>query len=210
MAENDRGRPGDGPGKSGSSGRERVEGTLGRQFLARDAGAVARTREMVARIVRFHGYMIPAADRDDLVQEVMLQIWEALRKPAFDFSGRFESFVQVVAARRCIDWMRTRKPVSAINPAIPHDSPGPLDKLMQHERRALAREALSRLKESCRELIRLHVGEKLPYARIAERTGRSEGALRFQMYECIRQARQILDRIAQQHDDPNRGTARSR
>jgi RNA polymerase sigma factor (sigma-70 family) len=178
----------------------RSEDLLARRFLAKEARTVAEIRRMVARIVRFHGYGVPPGDRDDVVQETLLQIWEAVRKPTFDSSRSFGSFVQTVAARRCIDRMRTHKTTVPLNPGLPHSTTGPLGNLMQKERVDLVREVFDRLKEACRELIRLHITEKKTYGQIAERLGRTEGALRVQMHQCIREARTILDRIVEAKD----------
>ena len=154
-------------------------------------------------MVRFRGYGIPVGDREDVVQETLLQIWEAVRQPQFDPSRKFESFVQTVAARRCIDRMRTRRTTVPLNPGLVHTATGPLGSLMRTERVELARKVLDSLKKACRELIRLHVAEKKTYGQIAEDLGRSEGALRVQMHQCIRDARKILEGMLQ-GDGPGR------
>jgi RNA polymerase sigma factor (sigma-70 family) len=184
-------------------GNARSEELLAHRFLAKEAWVVAEVRRMVVRIVRFHGYGIPPGDREDVVQETLLQIWEATRKPTFDSSRSFGSFVKTVAARRCIDRMRTHKTTVPLNPRLPHTTTGPLGNLMQKERVDLVREVFDRLREACRELIRLHITEKKTYGQIAGRLGRTEGALRVQMHQCIREARTILDRIVEARDvDP--------
>jgi len=178
------------------SGRvHRFAETLGRAFRAREAEAVTQVRAVVTRMVRFRGYAIPSEDHRDLVQEVLLQLWEAVNRPDFDFNRSFEGFAALVAGRRCIDWVRTRKQTTQLSPSMAREGDGPLEHLMEEERVTIVHEVLDQLKESCRKLIRMHVGEKRTYREISGLVGRSEEALRFQMFRCIKEARAILDRI---------------
>ena len=62
---------------------------------------------------------------------------------------------------------------------------------------------MARLKESCVQLMRLHKVQGLSYAEIGMQLKRSEGALRFQMHECLEEAREILRRLSA---PPNRGS----
>ena len=172
--------------------RESASSTA-RAFVSRQPRAVSETRELVARIVAFRAYAVPPGDREDIVQEVMLQLWQAVEEPNFDLDRNFRGFIQVVAIRRCIDWTRTHKPTGGLPPHVAQREPGPLEQLVRDERIDVLREVLDRLGEGCRELIRLHVAEERTYGQIAELWGRSEGALRVQMFQCIRQARQILE-----------------
>ena len=60
----------------------------------------------------------------------------------------------------------------------------PDDTLLAREKRELAVEIFSKLKEPCRELLALRVGRGLTYGQMALLLGRSEGALRTQSYYC--------------------------
>ncbi len=166
-----------------------------RRFLARDAATVDGVAELVKRIVGFRGFFIPAAERQDVVQEVLLQLWDAAGRPGFDPRGSFEAFVRTIAYRRCIDWRRARRPLEPLDPALPDGLTGPEAQLLARERILLGSRVLALLKESCRELIKLHVTQRLTYAEIARRLHRSEGALRVQMVECLGEARKVLARI---------------
>ena len=120
--------------------------------------AVQEVRERVRRILGFRGYRIPKADLADLEQEVMSQLWQAVNRPSFDAAKGFWGFVEVVAGRRCIDWLRTKKPVTELTDEVHDGSAGPLRSVLAEERVRLAQAALAELGEPCRELIRLHVG----------------------------------------------------
>ena len=173
------------------------EDPLFRRFLERDPQALADVEFAVTRVVRFRGYAIPASDRRDVIQESLLQIWREASRPGFDYRQDFDAFVCLVAFRRCLDWRRARRPAAPIDSSIPDARQRPDEDALAREEVDLARRVLLELPEPCRDLIRLHVQEERPYREIAEMLGRTEGALRTQMWKCLEVARQILERLDQ-------------
>lgn len=53
-----------------------------------------------------HGFAAGAADRDDLVQEMLLAVWQAL--PAYNRACKLSTFVYRVAHNRALNWQRSR------------------------------------------------------------------------------------------------------
>lgn len=161
-----------------------------------DPDAVREVRKRITRIVSYRGLGVPAADRRDLEQEIMIQVWQAANRPEFDVAAGFWGFVEVVASRRCIDWLRSRREWSSIEvDELRSPERGPFDAAVTRDRRALAADILSRLDDECRQLISLRLGEGLAYARVAEIVGKSEGALRVQLHRCIGRARRIANKL---------------
>jgi hypothetical protein len=74
-----------------------------RRFVAGEPEATREALARIARMLAFRGYAIPAEERRDLAQEVATQVWLAAGRPEFDAERGFWGFVEVVAARRCID-----------------------------------------------------------------------------------------------------------
>ncbi len=167
-----------------------------RSIREADSPAIREIVQRVRRILGFRGYGIPEDDRRELEQVVMTQILKAIRRPDFDEAG-FWGFVEVVVSRRCIDWLRRRKPETRLEDAgdVADPSLGPLGQVLEREQRELVRGALARLPEGCRQLIELVTGQGKTYREAASILGRSEGALRVQMYRCIREAREVLAEI---------------
>ena len=176
-----------------STERSAQVAAMAQRFRDGDSTATERIRERVRRVVGFRGYGIPPEDRVDLVQAILLQVWQAVKRPDFDYTG-FWGFVEIVTSRRCIDWRRTRKVGTGLERVLTTPDPGadPLGEALQREKAELAQAALARLPEDCRELIRLHAGRGKTYSEIAESLGKSEGALRVQMHRCIKRAHEIL------------------
>ena len=156
---------------------------------------VSVVQTQVVRIVGFRGYYIPHDSRPDVTQEVMLGLWQALCRPDFQLAETFNGFVGTVVQRRCVDWMREHRQAKEVPspPSTTHESP-------VFERNVIAadlcRRVLRRLSEACRELICLREKENLSWAEIAERLGRSRGALRVQMHDCVERAREIRRQLS--------------
>src|SRR2546426_752903 len=167
---------------------------LARRFLLGEAAVVRWVETTVGRVVRFRGYRVPSEERHDLVQETLLETCQALARPGFAFSHGFVAFVRSIAYRRCVDWLRRRRAQDAIDPALPDGSVPADQRLVEKEERDLASEVLRDMRPACRALFRMHAGENLTYGQIARRLGRSEGALRTQMCECLREAREAFTR----------------
>jgi RNA polymerase sigma factor (sigma-70 family) len=72
--------------------------------------------------------------------------------------------------------------------------PSPAESAEASAERALLHRALGNLGGKCTEIIRLHYFEGWPYARIADREGRSEATMRGRMFECMRALRALMRR----------------
>ena len=153
--------------------------------------AVRIVRQRVRRILSSRGYRMQPETRNDLEQEVMTQLWQAVNRAGFA-SDRFWGFVEVVTARRCIDWLRTNRNFAELDEAVAATARGPLGATLARENRALAHAALAQLAKPCRDLIYMHFAMHKPYKELSALLGKSEGALRVQLHRCVSEARRIL------------------
>ena len=163
-----------------------------RQLRRGDPQAVLEVRQRVSKILAHGSLAIPLQERDDLEQEITMQVWQAVNRPQFDFFSGFWGFVEVVASRRCIDWLRSRRTTLEIPDAMTSNRPGPLGATLRAERRGRVEEVLAQLAPSCRDLILARLRDELSYEAIARKTGKTKGALRVQLYRCIQRARTLL------------------
>lgn len=160
-----------------------------------EAAAVLQVRERVCRILAYRGLGIPKAERDDVEQEIMMQVWQAVNRPDFDASAGFWGFVEVVSARRCIDWVRGHRVELPLRPTLRDRRKGPFQRTLDGERVRLIAAAVAELDPPCRELISLHLDQGRSYRQLSRILGKSEGTLRVQMYRCIRSARRSLKKL---------------
>lgn len=182
--------PNDDPAASAAGAGTAAEVEAG--FRRGEPGSVRTVRERIRRIIAFRGYGIPAEDRKDLEQEVMAQLWRRVGESGAAPPTGIWGLAEVVTARRCIDWLRTRKrevPLELDPIDLLQDPHAAVEK---EDRRRRALTALERLPIGCRRLIYLHAGREMTYREIAALLGKSEGALRVQMHRCVERARQTL------------------
>lgn len=165
----------------------------GRRISRGEPEAIHHVRARVRRILSSRHLRIATQEREDLEQEIMTSIWQAVNRPGFDFAAGFWGFVEVVAARRCIDWVRARRTHhEATEDALKDGREGPLQRVLADERTRLALDALAALDPPCRKLITMRLDEGLSYREMSLALSKSEGALRVQMYRCVRRVQQIL------------------
>ena len=177
---------------------------VGLRFRRGDPTAAQEVRQRVRRVLGYRGFRFSREDRQDLEQEVMTQLWQSVNQPGIDVGARFWGFVETVTTRRAIDWLRLRREHVALDERVA-DDPDPLSRALARERADLARVTLDRLPESCRRLIRLQLGEGRSYREISKILGRSEGALRVEMYRCIRKSRDLLEELCVDRDNTSIG-----
>ena len=76
---------------------------------------------------------------------------------------------------------------------VPAPGPSPSEAFLERERDAALEQALGRLSEQAREVVRLHNQEDLSFEEIARRTGPSADAVRKTWVRALRQLREILE-----------------
>lgn len=121
-----------------------------------------------------YGFTADKADRDDLVQEMLLSVWQAI--PWFDEQCKLSTFLYRVANNRALNWHRSRRRYRAklqgfeSHPQLELDS----DEEESRERRlAWLYAVIRKLPPLDRTLLMLQL-DKLPHREIAEVTGLSE------------------------------------
>lgn len=174
-------------------------GDLLARFRCGERDAIAEVARLARLMVGDHGYYVAPDDRDDVVQEILIDVHRTVSSPEFRLHKTFEALVRTIAHRRCVDWIRRRRPDGPSEVDAPSSDPGPDRVLLDRERSWLGARVLHDLGPSCRRLVGLHVGRGLTYRAIAERLGRSELGVRVHMHKCIRRARDLLVRLL---DDP--------
>jgi RNA polymerase sigma factor (sigma-70 family) len=148
------------------------------RLLAANGAALARLAA---------GYTNTASDRDDLLQEIAMALWQAL--PRFRGECSERTFLFRIAHNRAIAHLsRSRaQPVSSDEIESADPSPNPETGLAQEERVALLQRAIHRLPLVYRQAIILSL-EGLGYREIAEVLGVSENSVGAR----LTRARQIL------------------
>lgn len=141
-------------------------------------------REFYPRLVRlvFAKTGAPAADVEDLVQDILLRAWNG--RSSYEGSAAPETWITSIAHHRIVDWFRARgRSERHAGPAAREAlrqlgaAPFPPDLLDSVEVRERVIEAMSRIDASYAKVLALRYVDGLSIRKIAERLGESEGAV---------------------------------
>ena len=158
----------------------------GDEGVAREVTATARG------VVAQRAFGLDPAERDDLVQETVAQLWAACTRDDFELTSSLDALVRTIATARCIDHFRRRRWQVELDEQLPLDGDDPLDVMHRDRTVHAVRVAVARLRPLCRDLIRWHFDEGQRYEQIAARIGRAAATLRVHMFRCLQQLRSEL------------------
>ena len=163
------------------------------QLLVSGDEGVAREVTAIARgVVAQRAFGLDPAERDDLVQESVAQLWAACTRDDFELTSSLDALVRTIATARCIDHFRRRRWQVELDEQLPLDTDDPLDALHRDRTVRAVRTAIARLRPLCRDLIRWHFDEGERYEQIAVRLDRAAATLRVHMFRCLQQLRSQL------------------
>lgn len=160
-------------------------------FLAGDPATVASVRKIIDSVVSHRKYGIPRGERPDIAQQTLADLCRAARKPGFRLAKALACLAAYMAHCRCVDWLRGREQLEAIPDGLPDTARRPDETILLMDDRDLTTKIMKRLPPACQWLMVMVIGLEMPYAEVSAMSGRSEGALRVQMWSCLRKARKI-------------------
>lgn len=154
----------------------------------------SQVRGWVSAVVRQQGWRI--ADREAVVQDIMIRLIEIGRAGRFRGASSFRTFVNTIARNACIDVHRRESLRGRIETAEPAEVWGvaasnPESEYMKMERLELLRYVVQKLSNDCRRLWVWVYQERRSSREVAERLGIAEGAVRGRVHRCLSNARRI-------------------
>jgi RNA polymerase sigma-70 factor (ECF subfamily) len=165
-----------------------------RGFQAGAAEDVETVRGWIRAVV--HGGSWRFADRQAVVQEVLVELVRTVRTRPILEAGGFLKLVRTVSKNVCVDtYHRERR--ATFEPLDPERTTGlagggdPESRMRARERLSALTYVLQRLGDSCRQLWTLVYGERLGSAEVAQRLGTTDGNVRVRMHRCLEKARTI-------------------
>jgi len=165
-------------------------------LLAGDSAGIARVRAWVAAALdRYRGRL--GGEVEDLEQEVLLDLMEALAGGRFRRESRLETYVFSFARFKGVDRLRAlgrRDMVEIDDESLTLDAPSALEELAQRETAELMARIVAALPAPCRELWEM-IADGLSYRQMSDATGASEGAIRVRVHRCRQQAIELRERL---------------
>jgi len=165
-------------------------------LLAGDEAAITEVRGWVgAALGRYRGRL--AGDAEDLEQEVLLDLMEALAGGRFRGQSRLATYVHSYARFKCIDRLRAlgrRDMVEIADDTFTAEDPSPLEELTRRESVELAQRVVAALPDGCRQLWEM-LADGMSYREMSAATGLAEGAIRVRVHRCRQRALAIRRRL---------------
>jgi len=154
----------------------------------------SQVRRWVAAVVRQPGWRI--ADREAVVQDIMLRLIEICRAGRFRGASSFRTFALTIARNTCIDVhrresLRGRTEIAEPVDRIASDLSNPEMSYLEEERVELLRYIVQKLSAECRRLWVWVYQERQSARAVGERLGISEGSVRGRVHRCLSRARRI-------------------
>ncbi len=148
-------------------------------------------------------YRAPSQDVADIFQAVCLQLFSEL--PKLRKAESLRSWLITTCIRRCHQWKQKQQRWSGDEPdeaelraaagaGSSTASPSEHSVIEETQREQIVREALDRLPDRCREMIRLLFFEEppLPYNEVAQRLGLATGSIGFIRGRCLKRLEKAL------------------
>lgn len=146
------------------------------------------------------GYADDGGDRDDLVQEILVALWGALKRFRGECSER--TFVFRVAHNQCLAHLRRRRRHRPLADAlgVRDPAPDPAARAEREERHARLLAAIRRLNPIHRESVMLHL-EGLSHREIGEVVGATENNVGVRLNRARAELRRLLGERGGDDDD---------
>lgn len=141
-----------------------------------------------------HAFALSKADQEDLFQEILISLWEAL--PQFEARAKLSTYVYRIAHRRALNWKRSQRRYG--NKLALYENDYPEMKIAQPDPGAQARldwlyRAINALKPIDRTLCLLYL-DGISYREMSEIVGLTEDNIGIRVHRCKQQLTQQLDR----------------
>lgn len=140
---------------------------------------------------------------EELFQEVFLTVW--LKRGQYQHPRPFRPWLYAIAVNRCRADFRVRKPsplpLQTLNEPTTAAAT-PEEQAISAEAAGQVSQAVTQLPPQQRAVVVLRVWQGLPYARIAEIVGCTEGTVRSHMHHALASLREMLEPLVQPQTAP--------
>ena len=170
--------------------------TIAEQLLEGDPSAIAVARGWIR--AAFHPYRNRfREDREDIEQDVLLQLIESLREGRFRGRSSFATYLKSFVHHKAIDMVRVarrRQWVDVDDLDLRDQHASALEQLSRSEQVVASLRALQEAPEACRELWRL-LQEGLGYDEMSRHLGIAAGTIRVRVLRCRRKAVELRQKF---------------
>ena len=165
-------------------------------FLAGKKEEYKTISSWVCQVVKFRNWGLEK-HFDDIIQDVVLKIYENLREGKFKYHSSLKTYVYKIAKFTCIDYLRkySSKEQREVELLEVRGNKNPDEKTKQKEREEIFWRIYKLMPQECQELWRMVFFENLSYSQIAEELNIKEGTVKSRFFRCKGKAIQIRKKL---------------
>lgn len=167
------------------------------RLLAGDEAALAEVRRWVRGAVSPYRSRL-AAELEDVEQEVVLELLEALRAERFEGRSRLSTYVRRMVHHKCLNRLRARRArrfVDVADVELVDPEPTAFERARRRRDLEIGLRVLAEMSAACRELwAMIHRG--MGYEAMGESLGVAAGTLRVRVLRCREKALAARERLA--------------
>lgn len=166
-------------------------------LLAGEEAALAEVRRWVRGAVSPYRSRL-AAELEDVEQEVVLELLEALRAERFEGRSRLSTYVRRMVHHKCLNRLRARRArrfVDVADVELVDPEPTAFERARRRRDLEIGLRVLAEMSAACRELwAMIHRG--MGYEAMGESLGVAAGTLRVRVLRCREKALAARERLA--------------
>jgi RNA polymerase sigma factor (sigma-70 family) len=139
-----------------------------------------------------------AGEMEDLEQEIVLELLQALSAGRFEGRSLLATYVRRMVHHKCLNRLRSRRGkqwVDVEGAELVDPEPTPFDRARRRRELELGLRVLAEMPESCRELWAM-IHREMGYEAMGERLGVAAGTLRVRDLRCREKALAQRDRLS--------------
>jgi len=148
----------------------------------------------VALLNFFHGMNVYSADRDDLVQETFIRLYNYRRK--YRPTAKLKTFLYLLARQVQIDYFRKQQRRYALVETLRNEPREQFTRPGKHnmgdDRREKLQKALGALSEEMRCVVVMSIYQELKYAEIAEILDIPAGTVKTRMFHALQKLGKVI------------------
>jgi RNA polymerase sigma factor (sigma-70 family) len=137
-------------------------------------------------------------DAQEMVQTVMLELWQAVQNNRYTETGKMDRFIYMLTANTWRDELRRRKirrteSLDTAVASISDDGESVALAIIKDKRIEAIHHCLDRMEKPCDDIIRLFHLKEIPLQEVAERMQYDYNNLRKRIFDCRKKLKKMVD-----------------
>ena len=165
-------------------------------FLAGKREEYCIVSDWISQVVKFRNWGLDKY-HDDIMQDVLLKLYDNLRENRFQFRSSLKTYVYKIAKFTCIDYLRKYSSMQQkeVELTETRSNDNLEEKAERKERKEIFWRIYRLMPEECQKLWNMIFFENLSYSQIAQKLRIKEGTVKSRFFRCKEKAIEIRKKL---------------